>query len=80
MVRPLKLTLPQLFLAVAKEVPGPDGKMIAEPEQELVGHRQVAAEREDRSARPAPDLRYPRRAASNCCSRRAPKALRPSLL
>ncbi len=27
----LKLTLPQLFLAIAKEVPGPDGKMIANP-------------------------------------------------
>ncbi len=27
----MKLTLPQLFLAVAKDVPGPDGKMIANP-------------------------------------------------
>ena len=28
---PINLTLPQLFLAVAKEVPGPDGKLIANP-------------------------------------------------
>ena len=28
---PIKLTLPQLLLAVAKEVPGPDGKLIANP-------------------------------------------------
>lgn len=28
---PVKLTLGQLFLALAKEVPGPDGKMIANP-------------------------------------------------
>ncbi len=27
----MKLTLPQLFLAIAKEVPGPDGKMIPNP-------------------------------------------------
>jgi len=27
----MKLTLPQLFLAVAKEVPGPDGKLIPNP-------------------------------------------------
>jgi phosphate transport system substrate-binding protein len=28
---PIKLTLAQLFLALAKEVPGPDGKLIANP-------------------------------------------------
>jgi phosphate transport system substrate-binding protein len=28
---PLKLTLPQVFLALAKEVPGPDGKLVANP-------------------------------------------------
>ena len=28
---PLKLTLGQLFLALAKEVPGPDGKLVANP-------------------------------------------------
>lgn len=28
---PIKLTLPQLFLALAKEVPGPDGKLIPNP-------------------------------------------------
>ena len=28
---PLKLTLAQLFLALAKEVPGPDGKLVANP-------------------------------------------------
>jgi phosphate transport system substrate-binding protein len=28
---PIKLTLPQLLLAVAKEVPGPDGKLIPNP-------------------------------------------------
>ncbi len=28
---PIKLTLPQLLLAVAKEVPGPDGKLVANP-------------------------------------------------
>lgn len=28
---PMKLTLPQLFLALAKEVPGPDGKLIPNP-------------------------------------------------
>jgi phosphate transport system substrate-binding protein len=28
---PLKLTLAQLFLAIAKEVPGPDGKLVANP-------------------------------------------------
>jgi phosphate transport system substrate-binding protein len=28
---PFKLTLSQLFLAIAKEVPGPDGKLIANP-------------------------------------------------
>jgi phosphate transport system substrate-binding protein len=28
---PIALTLPQLFLALAKEVPGPDGKLIANP-------------------------------------------------
>jgi phosphate transport system substrate-binding protein len=27
----IKLTLPQLFLAIAKEVPGPDGKLVANP-------------------------------------------------
>ena len=28
---PLKLTLAQMFLAIAKEVPGPDGKLVANP-------------------------------------------------
>lgn len=28
---PIELTLPQLFLAIAKEVPGPDGKLIPNP-------------------------------------------------
>src|SRR3972149_9707138 len=28
---PIKLSLPQLLLAVAKEVPGPDGKLVANP-------------------------------------------------
>ncbi len=28
---PIKLTLAQLFLALAKEVPGPDGKLVANP-------------------------------------------------
>ncbi len=28
---PIKLTLPQLYLAIAKEVPGPDGKLIPNP-------------------------------------------------
>jgi phosphate transport system substrate-binding protein len=28
---PLKLTLAQLFLAIAKQVPGPDGKLVANP-------------------------------------------------
>ena len=57
---PFKLTLPQLLLAVAKEVPGPDGKLIPNPNKNVVGHRQVAAEHQDRSAWPAPDLRYSR--------------------
>ncbi len=28
---PIKLTLPQLFLALAKDIPGPDGKLVANP-------------------------------------------------
>ena len=60
---PIKLTLGQLFLALAKEVPGPDGKLVPNPEQELVGHRPHAAEHQDRSARPAAHLRHAQLAA-----------------
>ena len=47
-------------MALAKEVPGPDGKLDPQSEQELVGYRQVAAEHQDRGARPAADLRHAR--------------------
>ena len=60
---PIKLTLAQLFLALAKEVPGPGWQARRQSQQELVGHRQVAAEHQDRGARPAADLRHARLAA-----------------
>ena len=36
---PMKLTLTQLFLAIAKEVPDRDGRLIANPYQDLVRYR-----------------------------------------
>jgi phosphate transport system substrate-binding protein len=56
----LKLTLGQLFLALAKEVPGEDGwQARRQSVQELVRYRQGAAEHQDRGARPAAHLRHP---------------------
>ena len=57
----LKLTRTQVFLALAKDVPGAGRQARRQPLQELERHRPVAAGREDRSARPAADLRHPRR-------------------
>ena len=56
----IKLTMAQVFLALAEKVPGRGRRARRQPEQELVGHRQVAAEHQDRGARPAADLRHPR--------------------
>ncbi len=48
------------FPGACQGSPGSGRQADRQPEQELVGHRQVAAERQDRSARPAADLRHPR--------------------
>ena len=57
---PIKLTLGQFFLALAKEVPGPDGKLVANPNKNWSDIDKLAAERQDRSARPAADVRHAR--------------------
>ena len=54
----LALTREQIFKALAKNLPDASGALAAEPERELVGHRSVAAGREDRGARSAPDVRH----------------------
>ncbi len=53
------LTTAIIWKALAKEVPV-DGKLVANPYREVVGHRSQAAERGDRGARPAPDLGHAR--------------------
>ncbi len=60
---PLKLTLGQLFLALAKEVPRRGRQARRQPQQDLVGHRQVAAQHQDRGARASADVRHARFAA-----------------
>ena len=67
---PIKLTLPQVFLALAKEVPGPDGKLIANPNKNWSDIDKSLPEHQDRSARPAPDLRHARLRSMSCCWRR----------
>ena len=60
---PIKLTLAPALPGARQGSSGPGRQADRQPEQELVGHRQVAAEHQDRSARPAADLRHPRLAA-----------------
>ena len=69
----LKLTQEQIFLALAKEVPGAGRQARRQPLQDLERHRPVAARREDRSARPAADLRHARRLPRARAWRRAPR-------
>ena len=56
----MKLTMEQVFMALAEQVPDKDGKLIPNPNKNLVGCRQVAAEHQDRGSRPASDLRHAR--------------------
>ena len=53
-------TIKQLWLALAKQVAG-RRQARRQSLQDLERHRPVAAEQEDRSSRPAADLRHPRR-------------------
>ncbi len=56
------LTLKDIFLALAKEVPDPRRQTDRQPLQDLEGHQPgPAGHREDRGARPAAHLRHPRR-------------------
>ena len=57
----LKLTKTQIFLALAKEVPGADGKLVANPYKNWSDIDPSLPGREDRSPRPAADLRHARR-------------------
>ena len=57
---PIKLTLGQLFLALAKEVPGPDGKLVANPNKNWSDIDTIAAEHQDRGSGPAAYVRHAR--------------------
>ena len=57
---PIKLTLAQLLLAVAKEVPGPDGKLVANPNKNWSDIDKSLPNIEDRGPRAAADLRHAR--------------------
>ena len=60
---PLKLTLAPALPCARQGSSGRRRQAGRQPVQELVGHRRVAAEHQDRSARPSADLRHPRFAA-----------------
>jgi hypothetical protein len=54
------LTLKDVFLALAKEVPNPDGsRRWCQPLQDLEGRQPRPARQPDRGAGPAADLRHP---------------------
>ena len=59
-IEPFSITLQQLFLALAKDVPS-DGGMVANPQSDLGRRGRVAAGGQDRGARPAADLGHARR-------------------
>ena len=56
----IKLTMEQVFLALAEPGARQGRQARRQPLQELVGHRQVAAQCQDRGAGPAPDLGHAR--------------------
>ncbi len=58
---PLKLTMAQVFLALADQVPDKDGKLVANPNKSWSDVRQVSAEHQDRGVGPAAHLRHARR-------------------
>ena len=70
----LDLTKQQIFMALAKEVPGQGRQARRQPLQDVERDRPVAAGHQDRSAGPAAHLRHPRQLRRTGDGRRAPKA------
>ena len=73
---PIKLTLAQLFLALAKEVPGPDGKLVANPNKNWSDIDRSLPNIKIEVLGPAADLRHARFAARAASWRRAPSRFR----
>ena len=72
---PIKLTLGQLFLALAKEVPGRRRQARRQPQQELVGHRRSLPNVKIEVLGPPPTSGT-RDSLQSCSWRRAPSKFR----